>query len=214
MSIEKMRKNYTMAGLRKKDVDPDPWVQFKNWFHQARQDDLPDWVEVNAMTLSTTDGKGGISSRVVLFKGADEGRLFFYTNYQSVKAQQMAACPTVSLCFFWPHLQRQVRIVGTVEKTDRQRSQQYFATRPRGSQLGAHTSEQSSVVESREVLQQRMDDLEKQYADQEVPCPDDWGGYEVTPEHFEFWQGRESRLHDRICYRHNQDGWTIHRLAP
>ncbi len=215
MSIEQMRKTYSMSGLSQKDVNPDPLVQFQLWFEQARQPDLPDWMEVNAMTLSTADPRGQVTSRVVLLKGLESGKLLFYTNYESTKAQQMQANPRVSLCFLWPHLQRQVRVEGRVSKTDRVQSENYFRTRPRDSQLGAHVSRQSSQVESREVLEQRFAELEATYVDQEVPCPEDWGGYEVEASQFEFWQGRPGRLHDRLCYRRGDHGdWKIFRLAP
>lgn len=215
MSIEEMRKNYAMAGLTEDDVNQDPMVQFQHWFEQSLQPDLPDWVEVNAMTLSTSDSSGQVTSRVVLLKGIESGKLFFYTNYDSAKGRQMLANPRVSLCFFWPHLQRQVRIEGNVEKTDRALSEAYFQKRPRASQLGARVSEQSSVIESRKILEQRMSDLESEFADRDVPCPENWGGYEVTPIRFEFWQGRPSRLHDRVCFElQDGDSWSIQRLSP
>ena len=214
MTIEEMRKNYAKAGLEEKDIDPDPMVQFESWFQQANQPDLPDWMEVNAMTLSTSDGEGNLTSRVVLLKGIEDGKLFFYTNYDSAKANQMATSAKVALCFFWPHLERQVRIVGTVAKTDPERSESYFAARPRGSQLGAHVSKQSSVVTDRAELETRMKELEQQYEGKDVPCPENWGGYEVTPTEFEFWQGRPSRLHDRVCYLQESKTWSVVRLSP
>jgi pyridoxamine-phosphate oxidase len=216
MSIEEMRKNYAMAGLNEQDIDRNPMVQFQRWFEEAQQPDLPDWVEVNAMTLSTADDKGKVTSRVVLLKGIESGKLFFYTNYDSTKGCQMKVNPRVSLCFFWPHLQRQVRIEGNVEKTDRAQSESYFQKRPRASQLGACVSQQSSMIENRQVLEQRMSELESEFAEAQVPCPDNWGGYEVSPIRFEFWQGRPSRLHDRVCFELQEgDGaWSIQRLSP
>lgn len=214
MSISEMRKSYGLAGLDKKDVHPDPLVQFQAWFHQAQQPDLPSWMEVNAMTLSTNDGDGGTVSRIILLKGIEEGKFRFFTNYDSAKGRQLASHPRVSLCFFWPHCERQVRIEGIAGKTSREVSDQYFASRPRESQLGAHVSRQSSVIEDREMMQQRMEQLEQEFANRDVPCPKDWGGYEVNPTHFEFWQGRPSRLHDRICYEQAGSDWKIVRLSP
>lgn len=215
MSIEKMRKNYAMAGLNEQDMDPDPMVQFQGWFDQAQQPDLPDWVEVNAMTLSTSNGAGQITSRIVLLKGIENGKLSFFTNYDSTKGLQMKANPRVSLCFFWPHLQRQVRIEGSVAKTEREQSKSYFHKRPRESQLGACVSQQSSVIENRQVLEKSMSDLQAKFAGGEVPCPENWGGYEVTPTRFEFWQGRPSRLHDRVCFTQTDSSvWKMERLAP
>ncbi len=214
VTIETMRKNYCLAGLDIGDVDPDPLVQFDRWFHEARQSDLPDWMEVNAMTLATASSDGTVTSRIVLLKGVEEGRFVFYTNYGSVKGQHLQQNPRVSLCFFWPHLERQVLIDGVAAKVSRQRSEQYFHSRPRESQVGAWTSAQSSVVDGRDVLQQRYQQLTDQFNGDVVPLPDQWGGYEVTADRIEFWQGRPSRLHDRIQYRRDQDQWEIQRLSP
>jgi pyridoxamine 5'-phosphate oxidase len=215
MTIQHMRKTYTMGGLSEQDVDSDPMVQFQTWFHEANQPDLPDWFEVNAMTLSTTDAAGRVSSRVVLLKGLDvSGKLMFFTNYQSDKAKQIEANPHVSLCFFWPHLERQVRLNGQAKKTSRQQSQEYFHNRPRESQIGAHASGQSAVIANREILDNGFHEIESQFAGTDVVCPEHWGGYEIEPERIEFWQGRTGRLHDRICYRQIAEGWEIVRLAP
>ena len=216
MSIQRMRRNYIRGGLDESDVDADPMVQFQLWFGQAQQEDLPDWFEPNAMTLSTCDRSGNVSSRTVLLKAADKGRFVFFTNYQSEKGRQLAENPRASLCFFWPHLERQVRIAGFVQPTDREESIKYFGSRPRDSQLGAHVSEQSSTIKSREWLETRMQELQTRYADNAIPCPENWGGYALIPESIEFWQGRPSRLHDRICYRraNANAAWQIVRLSP
>lgn len=213
MSIHKMRQTYTLSGLQEKDVNRDPVVQFEKWFQESQSSDLPSWVEVNAMTLSTTDLAGKVTSRIVLLKGIEDGKFVFFSNYQSTKGVQIAANSLVSLCFFWPHLQRQVCIEGTASKTSRQVSETYFHSRPRGSQIGANVSKQSSEVTA-DALQTRMKELEQQYADQEIPCPDHWGGYEVSPSKIEFWQGRPSRLHDRIVFRRKDNTWNIVRLSP
>ena len=214
MSIQEMRKTYSMSGLSKSEIDLDPVIQFQQWFEQAQQPDLPDWVEVNAMTLSTADLKGNVTSRIVLLKGIEDGRLCFYTNYHSQKGRQIHDNPQVSLCFLWAHLQRQVRIEGTVTKSERSKSADYFRTRPRESQLGAHVSQQSSIVDSSQTLQNRFVELQTEYEQAEIPCPEHWGGYEVQPNRYEFWQGRPGRLHDRICYQLVEDQWQISRLAP
>ncbi|QDV88427.1 pyridoxamine 5'-phosphate oxidase [Planctomycetes bacterium TBK1r] len=214
MSLYEMRQSYKLGSLLEKDIADDPMVQFRTWLNEAMEGELPDWVEANAMTLSTSDGHGSVSSRVVLLKGLDDGKFWFYTNYRSQKARQIESNPNVSLCFLWPHVQRQVRIEGTATRTPRDQSVSYFRKRPHDSQLGAVVSQQSSVIESREVLEKRLAELKKQYADKEIPCPDDWGGYCVSPNRIEFWQGRESRLHDRLCYRQQASSWIVERLSP
>lgn len=214
MSIEHMRKTYTMAGLREQDADSDPLVQFQKWFDEANEPDLPDWFEVNAMVLSTATEDGQVSSRVVLLKRIENQRLQFFTNYRSTKGMQLEQNPKVSLCFFWPHLERQVRIEGGVHKTDRELSEDYFHKRPRESQLGALVSQQSRVIEGRQSLEARYQQLDQEYEGKIVPCPTDWGGYEVDATQFEFWQGRPGRLHDRLCYRRQGDSWVMVRLSP
>lgn len=215
MSIEQMRREYVRGGLDENEVDPDPVAQFQRWFSEAQQPDLPEWMEVNAVTLSTADRHGCVSSRIVLLKGIDQGRFRFYTNYDSAKGQQLAENPRLSVCVFWPHLERQVRIDGEVDKVDRQRSIDYFHSRPRDSQIGAHVSEQSTEVAGRQDLERRMEELRAEYEGQEIPCPENWGGYAIVPGRVEFWQGRASRLHDRICYlRDPAGGWKRVRLSP
>jgi pyridoxamine 5'-phosphate oxidase len=216
MSLYDMRKSYTLRELSEKDIDRDPMVQFRRWLQEALQADLPDWVEINAMTLSTSDGEGGVTNRIVLLKGLNHDRFWFYTNYESLKARQIQSTPRVALCFLWQHMQRQVRIEGRVEKASREQSVSYFQKRPRDSQLGALVSEQSTVLPSRDVLEEKLESLRQQYPDNDspIPCPENWGGYCVTPDVIEFWQGRKSRLHDRLRYRRDADAWVVERLSP
>src|SRR6056297_472722 len=209
MSLYEMRKSYRLGSLLEKDIAADPMVQFRKWLSEAAEGNLPDWVEINAMTLSTSEPNGELSSRIVLLKGLEQDKFWFYTNYDSLKGRQMAANRHVSLCFLWQHVQRQVRIEGSVEKAPREQSERYFHSRPRDSQLGAVVSAQSAVVPSREHLEKQLAELQQRYADGEIPCPEDWGGYAVTPQRIEFWQGRESRLHDRIRYRFENSNWLI-----
>lgn len=215
MTFDQMRLSYTLAGLAEADLAADPLDQFQVWFQQANADDKPEWLEINAMTLATAGADGRVTSRIVLLKGVEDGKFIFFTNYKSEKAGQMATHPAVSLCFYWPHLQRQVRINGTVAKTSRAASEAYFASRPRDSRLGAIVSEQSQEIEGRDELERRLRDVEARYADSDaIACPEHWGGYAVDPLEVEFWQGRESRLHDRLIYRKTAAGWRIARLSP
>ena len=167
------------------------------------------------MTLSTTDRQGFVTSRIVLLKGIERESFLFFTNYRSEKARQIAENPQVALCFQWPHLQRQVRICGTAAQTSRETSVAYFRTRPLGSRLGAILSSQSEPISGRQELEERLREAEQKYAGQEdIPCPENWGGYAVTPSRIEFWQGRENRLHDRLVYRRGAEQWEIVRLSP
>ncbi len=212
--LQEMRRTYAQAGLDVDDVASDPIDQFQRWFGEAQHPCLPDWLEVNAMTLSTATKAGQVTSRVVLLKGVSPDGFVFYTNYQSVKGQQLAENPSASLCFYWPHLERQVRIDGVVGKVTKELSDAYFRSRPRESQLGGLLSDQSKPVKNREVIEGLFNDLEKRYAGTDIPRPEHWGGYQLVPHQIEFWQGRPSRLHDRICYMLQNDRWNISRLCP
>lgn len=213
--IANLREDYRMASLNEADVHQDPLVQFEQWFEQALSAELP---EANAMALATVTPAGKPACRVVLLKGIEHGGFTFYTNYDSAKGQEMAANDQVALTFLWYPIERQVRIEGTVEKVSAEESDAYFAIRPLGSQLGAWASPQSEVIE-RPALEQRLADIQAKYP-QDPPRPPHWGGYRVRPEMIEFWQGRRSRLHDRIRYRQTASpgettpAWTIDRLGP
>src|SRR5919205_710281 len=196
-------------GLDEKTIDRDPIKQFQTWLNDAFEAGLP---LPEAMTLATATPDGKPSARMVLLKQVDQSGFVFYTNYNSAKAAQLDANPYAALVFYWAKLDRQVRIEGSVSKTSREESQQYFATRPRESQIGAWASEQSEVIASRAVLEQRAEELEKKYGDREIDCPEHWGGYRLKPERIEFWKSRIGRLHDRILYQREGDAWSITRL--
>ena len=209
--IADLRREYSLETLSRSSVDADPIAQFKKWFDEALSAEV---MEPNAMTLATVDTTQQPSARVVLLKGFDENGFVFYTNYQSAKGEQLARNPRAALMFFWKELERQVRIEGTIRQVSRDESEAYFQSRPRGSQIGALASEQSQVVASRDELEQRFKDIEQRFAEHAVPTPSHWGGYRLTPQMVEFWQGRQSRLHDRIRYRSDKDSWHIERLEP
>ncbi|MEA5566469.1 pyridoxamine 5'-phosphate oxidase [Anabaena sp. UHCC 0399] len=211
-TIADLRKDYTLEGLSETEVDPNPFVHFKKWFEQALAAELP---EPNAMTLATTTPDGKPSARMVLLKDFDERGFVFFTNYNSRKGQELVANPQAALVFWWAELERQVRIVGSVEKVSETESDYYFESRPGKSRLGAWASNQSEVIPNREVLEQRMQEFQSKYENQEVPRPPHWGGFRLIPTEIEFWQGRSSRLHDRLLYTPLETGtWKIERLSP
>lgn len=214
LPLADLRQDYRQDSLRRDAMAPEPFAQFRTWFAQAQQSGI---VEPNAMTLSTVDpATGQPSSRVVLLKGLDARGFTFFTNHQSRKGQELLAQPRAALGFFWKELERQVNVRGKVEAVTRQESEAYFHSRPRASQLGAHASAQSAPIPGRAWLEEEFAALEKRYPEGTlIPLPSNWGGYRLLPEAIEFWQGRPSRLHDRICYTLNQTGeWRLDRLSP
>lgn len=212
MSIADLRREYTLAGLRRTDLDRDPIRQFRKWFQQAVDAGV---IEPSAMTLATGTPGGELSSRIVLLKGIDERGFVFYTNYESRKGKELAANAHAALSFFWAELERQVCVSGLARKLSHEDSEAYFKTRPRGARLGAWASHQSDVIANREVLEQRFKEMEAQYPGDTIPLPSFWGGYVLAPTRIEFWQGRPNRLHDRFGYTKQADGsWRIERLSP
>ncbi|WP_020537065.1 pyridoxamine 5'-phosphate oxidase [Lewinella cohaerens] len=212
LDLGDLREDYNKDELSIEDTYPSPFDQFKQWFAAAQQSEVR---EPNAMTLATIAANGRPKARIVLLKHVDDHGLLFYTNYDSQKGQDLVANPVASLVFFWDAQQRQVRVEGTVEKISEASSRDYFQSRPKGSQIGATASPQSQVISDREILRNKVIQLEEAYADQEkLPLPGNWGGFRLIPDCFEFWQGRSSRLHDRIRYRLVDGEWLRERLAP
>ncbi|SDW94167.1 pyridoxamine 5'-phosphate oxidase [Aequorivita viscosa] len=206
------RKSYEKAVLSETSVHENPMQQFRTWFFEVQDSNSVD--EVNAMTISTVGVDGFPKGRVVLLKKYDENGFYFYTNYNSEKGKAITQNNKVSLSFFWPKMERQILIKGIAEKTSEADSTNYFHSRPKGSQLGAMVSPQSSPVASREILEKNLSELEKEYENKEVPKPKEWGGFLIRPVSIEFWQGRANRLHDRIRYTLKEYDWVIERLAP
>lgn len=211
-ALAALRSDYAQRGLRRADLDANPTDMFGKWLAEAHQQGL---IEPNAMVLSTIDATGQLWSRVVLLKKCDEEGFSFFTNYEGAKATHLARNANASLTFWWGAMERQVNISGCVRKTSREITTQYFASRPRASQLGAWASAQSSVLENRRELEGRFAEQEARFEGKEVPCPETWGGYVLEPRSIEFWQGRRSRLHDRFRFtREATNGWKIERLSP
>ena len=210
-SYADLRKDYTLAGLAEKDLARDPFRQFEKWFAEAQAAKVP---EPNAMVLARCTADGRPSTRTVLLKALDGRGFVVYTNYESRKGRELAGNARASLLFPWIAMERQVMVEGTASRVTREESDAYFHSRPRLSQLAAWASNQSSVIGDRALLESAMKALEKQYAGTDVPLPPNWGGFRLAPESVEFWQGRRSRLHDRLRYRRDKEGWVIERLAP
>jgi pyridoxamine 5'-phosphate oxidase len=210
--VANFRNEYISDGIDEKDILKDPVQQFEKWFNEAVSDKI---VEPNVMHLSTVGNNGRPSGRIVLLKGFDENGFVFYTNYDSRKGEELKHNNFASLTFLWLELYRQVRIEGKVTPVSAEESDNYFKSRPKGSQIGAVASAQSRILESRETLEKTAEELEKKYRDEPVPRPENWGGYCLKPDYIEFWQGRANRLHDRILYTLNNKGeWIIERLFP
>ncbi|RMG76475.1 MAG: pyridoxamine 5'-phosphate oxidase [Bacteroidetes bacterium] len=212
MDLKAMREEFTRAGLSRKDLAASPFVQFEKWFGEANGGGIS---MPNAMTLATVSATGQPSVRTVLLKFFDERGLVFFTNYESQKAREIAENPKVAVLFFWKELERQVKIAGQAMKVSTAESLKYFLSRPRGSQLGAWVSNQSQVISSRQLLLAKFEEMRRKFENKEVSLPAFWGGYRIVPTSFEFWQGRENRLHDRFLYQPDgAGGWVVNRLAP
>jgi pyridoxamine 5'-phosphate oxidase len=212
MNFHELRLNYSKNELNENMVGKEPFAFFEKWMNEAIESQIP---EPTAMTIATVSSDNKVHSRVVLLKEVNDKKFIFYTNYSSQKGKNLESNSSASLSFFWPELERQIRIEGNCSKTDRISSENYFHSRPRLSQIGALASRQSQILSSRESLEQEFERLELLYKDKTIPMPEDWGGYALTPSKIEFWQGRRSRLHDRIVFEKDLvNTWKIYRLSP
>lgn len=209
--IADLRREYSLASLDIDSVDHNPFTQFRKWFDEAKSGEL---LEPNAMVVSTVNEAGQPFQRTVLMKALDDKGIVFYTNFSSRKAEQINHNNKVSLLFPWYGLERQVAIIGRAEKVSSNESLAYFTSRPYGSQLGAWVSDQSSIISSRSILEMKLAEMKRKFKEGKVPLPDFWGGFRIVPESFEFWQGRQSRLHDRLMYEKEGADWKIYRMAP
>lgn len=211
LDIAGLRENYTRGGLKEEDLTEDPVVFFRNWLEEAIESKV---AEPNAMSLATVSSDGTPDSRIVLLKDVGERTIRFYTNYESRKGKDLEIHPFAAVSFWWPELERQVRIKGSIKKVSREESDEYFQSRPRESRLGAWASNQSSEVANREKLREEYEKISKRFKNTTIPTPDFWGGFDIFANEIEFWQGRPSRLHDRILYTFEDDIWTFKRLQP
>ena len=216
MSLEELRRQYTICGLSESNLPSNPLGLFSTWLEVAMEHAPADWIEPYAMTLATSTPTGQVSARMVLLRGFDEKGFVFYTNYDSRKGAELAANNNSALVFYWGYLERQVRVTGTATKVERALSAEYFRQRPRGSQIGASVSRQSTVIQSRDELELAVSGFKAELGEGTVPLPEFWGGYRVFPYEIEFWQGRENRLHDRLVYARKDEGhsWELKRLSP
>jgi pyridoxamine 5'-phosphate oxidase len=210
-NVDRLRREFSGRPLREQDVGPNPFVLFRQWLQEAVESKLP---EPMAMTLATATRDGKPSARVVLLKQVDDRGFVFFTNYESRKSEELTQNPSASLLFYWEELHRQIRLEGRAERISRQETEEYFRTRPYESRISAWASKQSSVIGSREELEKKFLEYSQRFSSDDVPAPQFWGGFRLIPETFEFWQGRENRLHDRICFRKRGVAWTIERLSP
>jgi pyridoxamine 5'-phosphate oxidase len=211
IQASEMRREYALTGLNEADLDPNPIHQFARWFAQAQEAQVP---EANAMVLATASPDGTPAARVVLLKGFDERGFVFYSNYESPKGRDLEATSRAALSFYWPQLERQIRVSGTTSRISREESRAYFDSRPVGSRIAASLSRQSEIVPDRDYLEREFARLAEEFGDGPIPLPDFWGGYRVRPEWIEFWQGRPNRLHDRLRYQRAGEDWVVSRLSP